>query len=95
MTRSINDRLLKPYDDDALSLPGFVQFFWQSAIYCHEKNRFKPSFISKHNGGRTHSKSLSYGEMIQNLVTWFKFAAKVRDKSLAGIYDYPELAFDP
>ena len=24
----INDRLLKPYEDDALNLPGFVQFFW-------------------------------------------------------------------
>lgn len=31
----INERLLKPYDDDALNFAGFVQFFWQSAIYLH------------------------------------------------------------
>ena len=31
----INDKLLKPYGDDALNFAGFVQFFWQSAIYCH------------------------------------------------------------
>jgi len=24
----INDKLMKPYDDDALNFPGFVQFFW-------------------------------------------------------------------
>ena len=31
----INDKLLKPYDDEALNFTGFTQFFWQSAIYCH------------------------------------------------------------
>ena len=31
----INDKLLKPYDAEALNFTGFVQFFWQSAIYCH------------------------------------------------------------
>lgn len=91
----INDRLLKPYEDDALNLPGFVQFFWQTAIFCHHRNKFKASFIREYNGGRTNYKSLSLGEMIQNLVTWFKIAAKVRDRTLAGPYEYPELADDP
>ena len=24
----INDKLLKPYDDEALNYAGFIQFFW-------------------------------------------------------------------
>ena len=91
----INEILLKPYEDDALNLPGFIQFFWQSAIFCHHKGRFKTSFIREYNGGRTNHKSLSLGEMIQNLVTWFKLAAKSRDRNLAGLYEFPELAHDP
>ena len=39
--QQINTKLLRPYDDDALNFAGFVQFFWQSAIYCHNQNRFK------------------------------------------------------
>lgn len=95
LTQLINDRLLKPYDDDALNLPGFIQFFWQTAIFCHQKSRFKASFIRQHNGGRTNFRSLSLAEMIQNLVTWFKVAAKARDRTLAGLYEFPELASDP
>jgi len=46
----INDKLLKPYDDDALNFPGFVQFFWQSAVFFHVQNRFKEPHET---GGRT------------------------------------------
>ena len=35
LMQQINTKLLRPYDDDALNFAGFVQFFWQSAIYCH------------------------------------------------------------
>lgn len=33
--------------------------------------------------------------MIDNLVTWFKVAVKARDRTLVGVYEYPELAEDP
>lgn len=50
LTVLINDKLLKPYDDDALNFPGFVQFFWQSAIFLHLQNKFK---VPHETGGKS------------------------------------------
>lgn len=86
----INDKLLKPYDDDALNFAGFVQFFWQSAIYCHNHLRFK----APHETGGRSIKSLLFGDMIQNLIVWFKLAAETRGGPTI-LYDYPELSGDP
>ena len=86
----INDKLLKPYDDDALNFAGFVQFFFQSAVFMHLQGRLKEPHET---GGQTISQ-LTYGEMINNVVTWFKLAAKVRNFQTA-IYDHPELMNDP
>ena len=72
LVQLINDKLLKPYDDDALNFAGFVQFFWQSAIFCHNQHRFK----APHETGGKDISMLLYGEMITNAVTWFKFAAR-------------------
>ena len=58
----INEKLVKPYEDDALNLAGFVQFFWQTAIYCHTNLRYKAPYET---GGRSIS-SLLLGEMILN-----------------------------
>ena len=86
----INDKLLKPYDDDALNFAGFVQFFWQSSIFCHNNLRFK----APHETGGRSIKSLLFGEMVENSVTWFKVAAQARGGSTV-LYDYPELAAEP
>ena len=86
----VNDKLLKPYDGDALNFPGFVQFFWQSAIFCHTHYRFK----APHETGGKDISQLLYGEMIANAVTWFKLAARSHGHQTA-IYDHPELAGDP
>ena len=72
LVQLINDKLLKPYDDDALNFAGFVQFFWQSAVFCHTQHRFK----APHETGGKDISMLLYGEMITNAVTWFKFAAR-------------------
>ena len=37
----INDKLLKPYNDDALNFNGFVQFFYQSSVFLHHNGRLK------------------------------------------------------
>ena len=36
-----------------------------------------------------------YPAMINNQINWFKVAVKARDRSLVGVYEYPELAHDP
>ena len=36
-----------------------------------------------------------YPAMINHLINWFKVAAKARDRSLVGVYEYPELVHDP
>ena len=84
----INDKLLKPYDEEALNFTGFVQFFWQSAIYCHEMNKLK----APHDTGGKYLSQLIYGDMIENLVKWFKLAAVARNFSNIDAYEYPELA---
>ena len=87
---AINDKLLKPYSHDSLNFAGFVQFFWQSAIYCHNVGRFK----APHETGGKSIKSLLFGEMIQNLIRWFKVAARARGYPTT-LYEYPELASEP
>ena len=72
LVQLVNDKLLKPYDDDYLNFAGFVQFFWQTAIFCHTHKRFK----APHETGGKDISMLLYGEMITNAVTWFKFAAR-------------------
>ena len=60
ISEQINDKLMKPYGDDALNFSGYVQFFWQVAIYCHQQLRFK----APHETGGKPIKSLLFGEMI-------------------------------
>ena len=67
-----------------MNFAGFVQFFWQSAIFCHNQGRYK---APQETGGKS-IKSLLFGEMIKNQIVWFKLAAKSRGYPTT-LYDHP------
>ena len=62
------------YEDDALDYQGFVQLIIQSAIHFHLKNKF----IQPQETGDKLVSQLTFGDMVENLITWFQFAATSR-----------------
>jgi hypothetical protein len=85
----INRRLVCRYDEDALDYYGFVHFLVQIALFFHLKARF----ISPQETGNKSMHSLTFGEMVENMITWFKLAADQRGFDSA-LYDCPEAAAD-
>ena len=56
----------------------------------HSKARFR----APHETGGREIKYLNYGEMFQNMITWFNVAAKSRGQSVL-LYENPESVTDP
>jgi hypothetical protein len=70
----INRKMLSRYEEDSLDFQGFVHLMIQIGLFFHLKERF----ISPHETGGKGIHQLNFGEMIDNLITWFKLAAQAR-----------------
>ena len=90
LTLRINNKLLLKYGNEALTYAGFIQILMQSAFFMHNKARFKAPVET---GGRE-IKYLSFGDMLQNMITWFSMAAKSRGYTVL-FYENPDSLLDP
>lgn len=70
----INRKMLSRYEEDSLDFQGFVHLMIQIGLFFHLKERF----IAPHETGGKNIHQLNFGEMIDNLITWFKLAAQAR-----------------
>lgn len=70
----INRMMVCRYEDDALDYQGFAHFLVQIAIFFHLRERF----IAPHETGGKSINSLTFGDMVENLIMWFKLAANAR-----------------
>lgn len=70
----INRKMISRLEEDGLEYQGFVHLFVQLAIFFHTRSRFS----SPHETGGKPIHLLTYGDMIENLITWLRNAAESR-----------------
>lgn len=67
-----------------------MHFIVQVSIFFH----FKQRFIAPHETGGKAINHLTFGEMVENLITWLKLAANFRGQSIV-LFECPDAAADP
>ena len=78
------------FEDDALDYQGFQQFLIQISIHFHLKGKF----LETHETGGKCISQLTFGEMLENLVSWFRIAAASKRQPML-LFECPDAAFDP